>query len=194
MWLEFDLHAWFLYTTHCLAMVNICAKLFQNPPMHDLVIAWTRNVDAFFWPTTLSLSLTFDLQASFLYASLCIPSQVISKYPNAWPSYSLHMKYWRLIWTNNLKCDLDLWPSDMVLVRITKSCNGKHLCQVISKYPNAWPSYSLDKKCWRLIMNNNLKCDLILTYIHGSCIRHIVLPWSACVLRYFKIPLWMAKL
>ena len=116
--------------------------------------------------------------------------QVISKYPNAWPNNSLDMKCWRLILTNNLKCDLDLWPTDMVLVRITPSCHGEHLCQVISKYLNAWPSYSLDEKCSRLIMNNNLKCDLILTYRHGSCTRHIVLPWWTFVPSYFKIPLF----
>ena len=30
-------------------------------------------------------------------------------------------------------CDLDLWPSDMVLNRNTLSCHGDHLCQIIFK-------------------------------------------------------------
>ena len=33
---------WFMYTTHSLIEVNICAKLFENPPFHDQVIASTR--------------------------------------------------------------------------------------------------------------------------------------------------------
>ena len=33
---------WFMYTTHSLIEVNICAKLFENPPIHDQVIARTR--------------------------------------------------------------------------------------------------------------------------------------------------------
>ena len=31
-------------------------------------------------------------------------------------------------------CDLDLWPSDMVLVRNTSSCHDDHLCQIIFKF------------------------------------------------------------
>ena len=30
-------------------------------------------------------------------------------------------------------CDLNLWPSDMVLVRDTLSCHDDHLCQIIFK-------------------------------------------------------------
>ena len=28
-------------------------------------------------------------------------------------------------------CNLDLWPSDMVLVHDTSSCHDDHLCQII---------------------------------------------------------------
>ena len=34
-------------------------------------------------------------------------------------------------------CDLDLWPSDMVLVHDTSSCHGDHLYQNIFKSHNA---------------------------------------------------------
>ena len=33
--LTFDLATWFLFATHCLVMMIICAKLFSNPTMHN---------------------------------------------------------------------------------------------------------------------------------------------------------------
>ena len=38
-------------------------------------------------------------------------------------------------------CDLDLWPSDMVLVCNTSSCHEDHLCQIIFKSHNVRLSY-----------------------------------------------------
>ena len=31
-------------------------------------------------------------------------------------------------------CDLDLWPSDMLLNRDTLSCHDDHLCRIIFKF------------------------------------------------------------
>ena len=41
-------------------------------------------------------------------------------------------------------CDLDLSPSDIVLVRHTSSCHDDHLCQIIFKYNHSYQSYGSD--------------------------------------------------
>ena len=41
-------------------------------------------------------------------------------------------------------CDLDLLPSDMVLVSDTLSCHDEYLCQVIFKSHHVWLSYCPD--------------------------------------------------
>jgi hypothetical protein len=40
--LTFEVGTWFLDTTHCLVVVDICAKLFQNPSMYDKVTVRAR--------------------------------------------------------------------------------------------------------------------------------------------------------
>jgi hypothetical protein len=40
--LTFEVGTWFLDVTHCLDVVDICAKLFQNPSMNDKVTVWTQ--------------------------------------------------------------------------------------------------------------------------------------------------------
>jgi hypothetical protein len=39
--LTFDVGTWFLDATHCLVVVDICAKLFQNPSIYDKVTVRT---------------------------------------------------------------------------------------------------------------------------------------------------------
>ena len=39
--LTFDLAIWFLFVTHRLIMIIICAKLFSNPTMHNKVMGQT---------------------------------------------------------------------------------------------------------------------------------------------------------
>ena len=41
--MTFDLATWFLFVTHCLVMMIICAKLFLNPIMHNKVMGRTRT-------------------------------------------------------------------------------------------------------------------------------------------------------
>ena len=41
-------------------------------------------------------------------------------------------------------CVLDLWPSDLVLVRDISSCHDDRLCQIIFKSHYVWLSYGLD--------------------------------------------------
>jgi hypothetical protein len=48
--LTFELGTWFLYGTHSLDVVDICAKLFQNPSMYDKVtvqkqMKWDKRTD-----------------------------------------------------------------------------------------------------------------------------------------------------
>ena len=41
-------------------------------------------------------------------------------------------------------CDIDLWPSDMVLVLDTLSCHDGHLCQIIFKSQHVRLGYGPD--------------------------------------------------
>ena len=41
--LIFDLVTWFLFGTHRLVMIIICAILFSNPAMHNKVMGWTQK-------------------------------------------------------------------------------------------------------------------------------------------------------
>ena len=43
--LTFDLAIWFLFATHRLVLIIICAKLFSNPTMHNEVYAQNLSVD-----------------------------------------------------------------------------------------------------------------------------------------------------
>ena len=40
---DLDLATWFLFTTHRLVMMIICAKLFSNPSMHNKVMGLTQT-------------------------------------------------------------------------------------------------------------------------------------------------------
>ena len=50
----------FLFATHCLVMVIICAELFFNHTMHDKVMGWTRT--DFTEVYAQSLSADYDLE------------------------------------------------------------------------------------------------------------------------------------
>ena len=43
MTLTFNLATWFMFATHRLIMIIICAKLFSNPTMHNIVMGQTRT-------------------------------------------------------------------------------------------------------------------------------------------------------
>ena len=43
MTLTFNLETWFMFVTHQLIMIIICAKLFSNPIMHNKVMGRTRT-------------------------------------------------------------------------------------------------------------------------------------------------------
>ena len=60
MTLTFELVTCFLFATHCLVMIIICAKLFINPTMHDKVMGGTQT--GFTAAYAESLSVDCDLE------------------------------------------------------------------------------------------------------------------------------------
>ena len=59
MTLTFNLATWFLFATHGLIIIIICAKLFSNPTMHNKVMGQTQT--GFNEVNTKSLSANCDL-------------------------------------------------------------------------------------------------------------------------------------
>ena len=67
--LTFDLVTWFLFPTHPLVMLIICAKLFLNLTMHDKVMGLTRTGFAEVYAQSLSADCNLDLATWFLCAT-----------------------------------------------------------------------------------------------------------------------------
>ena len=59
--LTFDLVTWFLFSTHCLVMMVICAKLFSNPTKHNKVMGQTRTGFTEVFAQSLSADRDLDL-------------------------------------------------------------------------------------------------------------------------------------
>ena len=59
--LIFNLATWFLFATHCLVMIIICAKLFLNPTMHNKVMGRTRTGFTEVYAQSLSADCDLDL-------------------------------------------------------------------------------------------------------------------------------------
>ena len=59
--LIFDLGTQFLFATHRLVMMIICAKLFSNPTMHNTVIGRTRTDFTEVYAQSLSVDCDLDL-------------------------------------------------------------------------------------------------------------------------------------
>ena len=59
--LTFDLAIWFLFATHCLVMMIICAQLFLNPTMHKKVLDRTRTGFTEVYAQSLSADCELDL-------------------------------------------------------------------------------------------------------------------------------------
>ena len=71
MTLTFNLATWFLFATHRLIVIIICAKLFSNPTTHNKVMG--RNRTSFTGLCSKfkvrTVTLTSDLAAWFLFAT-----------------------------------------------------------------------------------------------------------------------------
>ena len=59
--LTFDLAAWFLFATHHLVMMIICAKLFLNPTTHNKIMGRTRIGFTEVYAQSLSADCDLDL-------------------------------------------------------------------------------------------------------------------------------------
>ena len=59
--LTLDLAIWFLFVTHCLGMMIICAKLFSNPTMHYKVMGRTQTDFTEVYAQSLSADSDLDL-------------------------------------------------------------------------------------------------------------------------------------
>ena len=69
--LTFDQATWFLHAKYRLVVMIICAKQYLNPTMHDEVMMklWVRHDSRRQKPLVPTVTLTFDLATSFLYAT-----------------------------------------------------------------------------------------------------------------------------
>ena len=61
MTLPFNLATWFLFATHGLIMIIICAKLFSNPTVHNKVIGGTQTGFTEVYAKSLSADCDLDL-------------------------------------------------------------------------------------------------------------------------------------
>ena len=62
--LAFNLATWFLFATHCLVIMIICAKLFLNPTMHNKVIGRSQTGTTEIYAQSLSVDRDLDLRPS----------------------------------------------------------------------------------------------------------------------------------
>ena len=98
--------------------------------MKSFTVAYAQrfraNRDLDLWPSDMVLAC--DTSSCHVY-NLC---QIIFKSHNAIQSFGPDTKrFQRNLCTKlSANCDLDLWPSDMILARDTSSCHGYHLCQL----------------------------------------------------------------
>ena len=59
--LTFNLATWFLFATHRLIIIIICAKLFLNPTMHNKVMGQTQTGFTAVYAQTLNADCGLDL-------------------------------------------------------------------------------------------------------------------------------------
>ena len=98
-----------------------------------------------------TVTLTFDLATWFLFVTYRLVMMIICAKLLSNPiMYNKVMGRTRTGFTEvfakslSADCDLDLWPSDMVLVRNTSSCHDDHLCQIIFKSHHVRLSFGPD--------------------------------------------------
>ena len=80
MWtvtLTFDLVTWFLFATHSLFMMIICAKLFSNPTLHNKLIGRTWTGFTKVYAQSLSADCDLDLATWFLFATYRLVIMII---------------------------------------------------------------------------------------------------------------------
>ena len=118
-----------------------------------------------------TVTLTFDLVTWFLFVTYCLVMMII--YSILFSKPTMHNKVMGLTRTGftevyaqslSADCDLDLWPSDTVLVCDTSSCHDNHLCQIIFKSHLHNKVMGRTRKCFTEVYAQSLNadCDLVL--------------------------------
>ena len=79
MTLTFNLATWFLFSTHCLIIKIICAKLFSNSTMHNTVMGRTRTGFTEVYAQSLSVDCDLDHDPAtwLLIATYCLVMMII---------------------------------------------------------------------------------------------------------------------
>ena len=133
----FDIVTCFLFVVHCLVMMIICVNISKNPIMYDKLLGRYEQVSLWPWPLT-KWHVFMCNTSSWHVDHVC----QISLYPIMQDKVMESGTGFTEGYAQSLRvnCDLDLWPSNMVLVRDTSS----YLCQVIFKSHHAGQSYGLD--------------------------------------------------
>ena len=122
MTLTFNLAIWFLFATHGLIMIIICAKLFSNPTMHNKVMGRTPTSFTEVYAQNLSVDCDLDLWPNDMVlvrdTSSCHDDhlcQIIFKSHNAWQTYGSDTNRFHWIYaqsyvrTVTLTFDLATW-------------------------------------------------------------------------------------
>ena len=80
MSLTFNLATWFLFVTHRLIMIIICAKLFSNPTMNNKVRGRTRTgfIEVCAQSLNADCDLNLDLVTWFLFVIYCLVMIIIN--------------------------------------------------------------------------------------------------------------------
>ena len=92
-------------------------------------------------------------------------------------------------------CDIDLWPSDMVLVHDTLFCHDDHLYQIIFKSHHAWKNYGSDMNKLHWSLCTKFKSRWTLTYNLATWFlfaKHHFIMMIVCANLFFKIPPWQS--
>ena len=163
--LTFDLATWFLFVTHCLVMIIICAKLFSNPTMLNKVMGRTQTgfTEVYAQSLSVDVTLTSELGTWSLFTTYRLVMMIICA--KLFSNPTMHNKFMGQTWTGftavyvqslSADCDLDLWPGDMVFVCDTLFCHDNHLRQIIFKSHYAWQSYGSDTNRFHWSLGTNV--------------------------------------
>ena len=142
--LTFNLATWFLFATHCPVVIIICAQLFLNPLCITKLWVGQKTGSTEVYAQSLSADCDLNLWPSNMVyvhdTSSCHDDhlcQIIFSNP------TMHDKVMDGTRTGSAEvyaqilsadCDLDLRPSDMVLVRNTVFCHDDYLSQIIFQF------------------------------------------------------------
>ena len=113
--LTFDLATWFLFVTHWLVMIIICAKLFSNPTMLNKVMGRTQTgfTEVYAQSLSVDVTLTSDLATWSLFTTYRLVMMIICA--KLFSNPTVHNKFmgqtqtgFTAVYVQNLSADCDL--------------------------------------------------------------------------------------